>query len=136
MASTPLRRKVLIMEDEPSLRNVLCVLVAALGCDGQLAHDARQALSMIRGGRFDAVLLDLRCANPPPDQMVSAITELRSSLVGRVLVITGEIADPETLRTLERYTLTHVPRARVASELWNHLRTLLGLAHSHAGSAS
>ena len=136
MASTPLRRKVLIIEDEPSIRNVLYVLLAALGCDGQIAYDARQAFAMIREGSFDAVLLDLRCAKLPPDQMVSTITELRPSLVGRVLVITGEITDPETLRTLERYALPHVPRNQVTSELWDRLRHLLGFAHSEAGSTS
>jgi hypothetical protein len=51
-------------------------------------------------------------------------------------VITGEIADPDTLRTLERYALPRVPRSRVTSELWDRLRTLLGFAHSHTGSAS
>ena len=71
MASAPPRRKVLIVEDEPSIRNVLYVLLAGLGCDGQIAYDARQALSMIRQDCFDAVLLDLRAANlPPADQMV------------------------------------------------------------------
>ncbi|MGA3167567.1 MAG: response regulator [Terriglobia bacterium] len=137
MASAPPRRKVLIVEDESSIRNVLYVLLAGLGCDGHIAHNARQALSMIRQDCFDAVLLDLRSANlPPADQMVSAITELRPSLVGRVLVITGEVADPDTLAMLERCALPHVPRSRVVSELWDHLRTLLGLAHSQAGSAS
>ncbi len=136
MASTPFRRKGLIIEDEPSIRNVLYVLLAALGCDGHIAYDARQALSMIREGSFDAVLLDLRCANLPPDQMVSAITEPRPSLVGRVLVITGEITDTDTLGMLERCALPHVPRSRVTSELWGRLRALLGLAHSHAGSTS
>jgi hypothetical protein len=68
--------------------------------------------------------------------MVSAITALRPSLVGRVLVITGEVADPDTLAMLERCALPHVPRNRVVSELWDRLRTLLGFAHSQAGSAS
>jgi DNA-binding response OmpR family regulator len=136
VAPIPIRRRVLIIEHEPSIRNVLYVLLAGLGCNGQVAYDARQALSMINGGSYDAVLLDLRCANLPPDQVVTAIKELRPSLVGRVLVITGEITDPNTLRTLERYALPHVPRSRVASELWGRLRNLLGLAHSHAGSAS
>jgi DNA-binding response OmpR family regulator len=53
VASTTLRRKVLIIEDEPSIRNVLYVLLAALGCDGQIAYDTRQALSMIREGSFE-----------------------------------------------------------------------------------
>jgi len=72
VASSPPRRKVLIIEDEPSIRNVLYVLLAGVGCDGDVAHDTNQALSMIRQDQFDAVLLDLRSAHL--SQMVSAIT--------------------------------------------------------------
>ena len=65
MAPNPPRRKVLIIEDEPSIRNVLYVLLAGLGCDGDVAYDTHMALSMIRQDRFDAVLLDLRSAQLP-----------------------------------------------------------------------
>jgi DNA-binding response OmpR family regulator len=126
------RRKVLIIEDEPSIRNVLYVLLAGLGCDGDVAHDTNQALSMIRQDQFDAVLLDLRSA--PLQQMVSAITELRPSLVGRVLVITGEVSDSNTLEILEHYAVPHVRRSRVTSDLWGRLRSLLGFAPSSADS--
>jgi DNA-binding response OmpR family regulator len=68
--------------------------------------------------------------------MVSAITELRPSLVGRVLVITGEFSDPNTLAVLERYAVPYVRRSRVASELWTRLRTLLGFAPSSADSTT
>jgi DNA-binding NtrC family response regulator len=117
MAPNPPRRKVLIIEDEPSIRNVLYALLAGLGYDGDAAPDAYQGLSMIRKGEFDAVLLDLRCSQLPPDQMVCAIAELRPSLVGRVLVITGEVTHPKTIEMLERYALPHVPRSRIASDL-------------------
>ena len=120
------RRKVLIVEDEPSIRNVLYVLLAGLGCDGDVAHDTQQALTMLRKHRFDAVLLDLRSAHLPPDQMVSAITELRPSLVGRVLVITGEVSDPHTLELLERSAVPHISRNRVAADLWGRMSALLG----------
>jgi DNA-binding response OmpR family regulator len=126
LPSNPSRRKVLIIEDEPSIRNVLYVLLAGLGCDGDVAHDTQKALAMIRKDRFDAVLLDLRAAHLPPEEMVSAITELRPSLLGRVLVITGELSDPNTLEMLERCAVPHVPRSRVARDLWGHMRTLLG----------
>jgi DNA-binding response OmpR family regulator len=110
------------------------VLLAGLGCDGDVAHDTDQALSMIRQDQFDAVLLDLRSA--PLQQMVSAITELRPSLVGRVLVITGEVSDANTLEILEHYAVPHVPRSRVTSDLWGRLRSLLGFAPSSANSAT
>jgi DNA-binding response OmpR family regulator len=122
------RRKVLIVEDEPAIRNVLYVLLAGLGCDGDVAHDAHQALLMVQKDRFDAVLLDLRSAHLPPEQMVSAITEVRPNLVGRVLVITGEVADPQTLEMLERCAVPHLPRSRVTADLWGRLRTMLGFA--------
>lgn len=126
MPSSPLRRKVLIIEDEPTIRNVLYVLLAGLGCDGDVAHDTQQALSMIRKDRFDAVLLDLRSAHLPPEQMVSAITELRPSLVGRVLVITGELSDPNTLEMLERCAVPHISLSRVTADLWGRMEALLG----------
>jgi len=125
MALNPPRRKVLIIEDEPSIRNVLYVLLAGLGCDGDVAHDTDQALSMIRKDQFDAVLLDLRSAQLP--QMVSTITELRPSLVGRVLVITGEVSNPSTLEMLERYALPHVPRSRITSDLSRGIAQMDGL---------
>ena len=87
MASIAPRRKILILEDEPSMRNVLYVLLAGLGYDGEAASDARQALAKVSRDQFDAVLLDLRSSQLPLEEMVGAITELRPNLVGRVLVI-------------------------------------------------
>jgi len=130
------RRKVLVIEDEPSIRNVIYVLLAGLGCDGDVASDSQHALAMIRQDRFDAVLLDLRSAHLPPDQMVSAITELRPSLVGRVLVITGEVSDPNTLEMLEEFSVPYVSRSRVTSDLWGRMRALLSFAPSSANSST
>ena len=127
MAPMSPRRKVLIIEDEPSIRNVLYVLLAELGYDGDAAFDTRQALSMIGKEQFDAVLLDLRSSQLPPEQMVCAITELQPSLVGRVLVITGEVSDPATLEMLQQYALPHVPRSRVASDLSRSIAQMDGL---------
>jgi len=132
VAASPPRRKVLIIEDEPSIRNVLYVLLAGLGCDGDVAPDTQHALAMIRKDRFDAVLLDLRSAHLPPEQMVAAITDLRPSLVGRVLVITGEVSDPRIIEELERNAVPHVPRSRVTSDLWGRMRHLLGFSRSPA----
>jgi DNA-binding response OmpR family regulator len=128
LAKSASRRKVLIIEDEPSIRNVLYVLLAGLGCEGDVASDSRQALSMIRNDTFDAVLLDLVSSHLPPEQMVSAITQVRPSLVGRVLVITGEVTDPDTLAMLEKCAVPHVVRNRMTTDLWGRLCTLLGFA--------
>lgn len=125
-------RHVLIIEDEPSIRNVLYVLLAGMGCEGDIAHSGQQALAMIKKESFDAVLLDLRCSEMPAEEMVSAIKELRPNLVGRVLVITGEVTDRRTMELIERNCLPHISRQRIMQDVWDRLRALLGFSQSPA----
>jgi DNA-binding NtrC family response regulator len=124
------RRKILIIEDEPSIRNVIYVLLAGANCDGEVAYSGKQALGMISRSSFDAVLLDIRSADNPPEEIVSQMKRLRPSLVGRVLVITGEIADPKILDWIEHHRLHHLPGNRLMQDLWDRLREILGLAPS------
>lgn len=130
MKTHPERRKILIIEDEPSIRNVLYALLANEGCDGDVAYDGKQALAMIGRGQFDAVLLDLRVANLPAEQVISEIIAIRPSLVGRVLVITGEVSDQQTLDWIARSDLPSLPANRLMQELWGRLRAIFGLAAS------
>ncbi len=126
------RRRVLIVEDEPGIRNILFVLLAGLGFDSDVAYTGRQALAMLSQEKFDAVLLDLRCQQLPPEQVVTAIQEIRPSLVGRVLVITGEVTDAKTLELLERHCLPHIADTNVKDRLWDRLKPLLGFSRSPA----
>jgi hypothetical protein len=68
----------------------------------------------------------------PAEEMVSAIKELRPNLVGRVLVITGEVSDPQTMELIKRHCLPHISRHRMMQDLWERLRTLLGFSRSPA----
>jgi CheY-like chemotaxis protein len=128
MSRTPQYRRVLIVEDEPSIRNTLYVLLAGLGCEGDAVPDGQQALAKIRREEFDAVLLDLRCSNVNAETVVPQIQEIRPSLVGRVLVITGEVADAATLDMIERHCLQHVPQHRLRRDLLDELRILLRIS--------
>jgi len=134
MAKGPAHRRVLMIEDEPSIRNVLYVLLAAAGCEGDVAYSGQQALAMISREKFDAVLLDLRCTNAPAEHVVSQIKEIRPSLLGRVLVITGEVTDPQAVELIERHMLPHVRASQLMSDLWGQLRGLLGATTSRGAA--
>ncbi len=136
MTKVPAHRKVLIIEDEPSIRNVLYVLLAAAGCEGDVAYSGQQALAMISHQKFDAVLLDLRCVNAPAEQVVSQIKEIRPSLLGRVLVITGEVTDPQAMELIEQHLLPHVAASRLISDLRGRLRGLFGATTPHNAAQS
>jgi CheY-like chemotaxis protein len=85
-------RKVLIIEPDPSARNVLLTLLAGLGCEADVAYGGKQAISLIRSKKFDAALLDLRCGHNQAEEVVPSIRTLRPSLLANVLVITGDVA--------------------------------------------
>ena len=119
-----------MIEDEPTIRNVLYVLLAGLDCESEIAHTGQQALAMVGRDSFDAVLLDLRSALVPPEEVVAQIKQLQPSLVGRVLVITGEVTDPKILEWIESQCLTKIPANNLMQELWGRLRAVLGLATS------
>lgn len=128
MASTSQDRKVLLIEGEQSASEVLRVLMKKLGCNGEVAGNGQQALAMVSRKDYDAVLLDLRSSKIPPGDVVAGIHEIRPSLIGRVLVITGEVDDRETLELVEQYFLLQVRRSRLLHELVGRLRALLRIA--------
>src|SRR2546428_9297654 len=65
LASHP-HRKELVLEDESSIRNVLCVLLAGVGCEGDGALTDRQALLLVSRVRFDPVVLALLSSSHHP----------------------------------------------------------------------
>src|SRR5712692_979673 len=126
----PAYRKVLVVEGELSIRNALYILLGALGFEGDSARRIHQALSMLSHDGFDAILLDLRCSEMVAPQAVDKIGEIRPSLLGRVLVITGEVADRQTLESFERCVLlpTSLHSLRM-EDIRNRLQLILGLRH-------
>jgi DNA-binding response OmpR family regulator len=117
-------RKVLILEDDSAIRNVLYVLLASMGCEGEVAYDGRQALAMINRQDYDAILLDLRCYNLIPEKVIKGLKEIRPNLLGRVLVITGEVGDPDALAFFSRFSMPQVSKNHLIEELWPRLHAL------------
>ncbi len=99
--SSVIQRRVLIVENESSIRNLFYTLLNTLGCHGDVACSGQQALAMISRQPFDAVLLDLRCLDPAPEQVLPGILEIRPNLMGRVLVITGDVTDQNTMDLID-----------------------------------
>ncbi|MGH9327362.1 MAG: response regulator [Terriglobia bacterium] len=117
-------RKVLVVEDEPSIRNLIYVLLRALKCEGEVAYNDQQALAMVSRGAFDAVLLDLRCSDASPEEVVSRIHAMRPNLVGRILCITSEVSDATTMNMIESNCLPYVRRGQLMNDLWDRLRVV------------
>lgn len=121
------QRKVLIIEDVPSVRNTLLTLLADLSCEAGVADSGRQAIDRIRNEKFDAMLLDLRCVHAQAEEVGPRIRSLQPSLLANVLVITADVADAETLDLIEWYVRLPVHGKGPIHDMEALLRELLHL---------
>jgi DNA-binding NtrC family response regulator len=128
--SSPIR-KCLVVENDVDICYVVCNLLAGM-CEGKVAQGIRVALTSLSEESFDAILLDLKCSDQSRDQSKSQIRGIRPALVGRVLVITGEVRSPDILATIERQWQRHVSPRHVTSRLLTALRTLCQLKWTSA----
>jgi CheY-like chemotaxis protein len=112
------RRKVLLVEDDQFMRNLLQTLLESMGCRSTSVPGARAALDLIRRKRFDAILLDLHCSTAIVGEVIPGILEIHPHLIGKVLLIDGEIADAKTMNAIEYYRCPVVYRDRIVRDLW------------------
>lgn len=94
--------KILVVEDEHPVAEMLCRALEALGNDCLCAHDAATATEILRGQPVDAVTLDLCMPGQPGMTWLESIAETRPELARSTLVITGSHLDAETVERLAR----------------------------------
>jgi two-component system OmpR family response regulator len=94
--------KILVVEDEHPVAEMLCRALEALGNDCLCAHDAATATEILRGQPVDAVTLDLCMPGQPGMTWLENIAETRPELARSTLVITGSHLDAETVERLAR----------------------------------
>ena len=83
------RRRVLVIDDDDSVRDVLSDFLTVLGYEVELASTAIEGLGIIAVRRPDVVLLDLRMPGVHGTAVVGTISK-----EAPVIVLTGEI-DPD-----------------------------------------
>lgn len=80
-------KKILIVDDNPHMCNLLVDILDIFDCRGMKAKDGEQALSRLRNEDFDLVITDLRMPNLGGMDLLRAIKEENPRLP--VVVITA-----------------------------------------------
>jgi DNA-binding response OmpR family regulator len=122
-ADTSARRRVLTLRDEPAIRKMLAVLSRQIGRLSESSFDHEGPLAGFAPQDFDSMLLNLRCSASEGVEGFSGIHETHASLVGRVLVVTGEIRDRHTMELVDRICIPH-------GGSWSAVRALVGVPES------
>ncbi|HXH50572.1 MAG TPA: hypothetical protein VNM47_14620 [Terriglobia bacterium] len=129
VANNSANRKVLIVADEPSIKNLLA-LVRRLENRRVVTAGARPDLSTISRRSFDTAILDLRCAPRQPAGRGYGIGEVWPNMVGRVLVINAEVSDQKTFGLVEKYIRQRHTLRDLLYSLADLARTVIGRSPS------
>jgi len=98
--STSVGARLLVVEDEPSLRRILAVYLAAERYEATVVSDAPEAQALLGSERFDVVLTDLRL---PTGSGLELLAEVRARQPGtRTVLMSGDADVPALVRAVER----------------------------------
>jgi two-component system NtrC family sensor kinase len=87
--------RVLVADDEASLREALGLWLRSQGHEVAVAASGAEALDLAGRGVFDALLLDLRMPDVSGQQVWERLRGLQSPLADRIIFITGDTVSAE-----------------------------------------
>jgi CheY-like chemotaxis protein len=95
-AQEPARRtRVLVLDDEPAIRDFLGRILSRGGYEPVLASSGDSALKIVRDNPPDAILCDHRMAGMTGIAFHAAVAEIKPSLASRFVFMSGDVLNVE-----------------------------------------
>lgn len=105
--TTPSAR-ILVIDDERSIGNLLTKVLTKIGHHVDVALDGRQALAKMKQYAYDIVFLDLKIPDLPGQAIYDWIKKNLPHLAERTIILTGDILSTDTISFLEEECTTHL----------------------------
>jgi len=110
-------RRLFVVEKASRVRNALCVLLAGVEREGDVAHGTRMIHKTFAEANRDKLVLHLRYAGTPHNRVSPGVKNLEASLVGGILVVVGQVTDPKVLGQIEELVVSHFSLKYMTSSL-------------------
>lgn len=88
-----MRKRVLVVDDEASVRDFVSQMLEAEGYDVQAVEDGKQALSRLDGSAYDCLLVDLRMPGVDGLALYQTLKQSNPRLARRMIFCTGELIE-------------------------------------------
>ena len=109
--------RILVVEDEASVANVISDVLKEEGHHVEFTLDSQEGLARLSRGHYDAILCDLRMPRLDGQAFYDALVRANSPMKDRVLFITGDTLAPRTRDFLEPRGLPHLDKPFLVEEL-------------------
>ena len=109
---TPAARgeKILVLDDEKAIAEMLGEMLGLLGYQPTLCHSAAHALELITQQNFDVIISDFRMPGINGEQFYALATRQQPALARRIVYLTGDIVNTDTLKFLESIGNPHMTK--------------------------
>ncbi len=93
--------RILMADDEREITALVSRVLIADGCEVDTVHDGKAALAKLQAHDYDLVLLNVRMPETDGQQVYEHLRSMASDRARRVIFITGDTCQPETMAFLE-----------------------------------
>ena len=94
--AAPASARVLVLDDEQSIAELLAEMLDALGHQPVVCLNPVAALEMLQARPFDLVISDFRMPDMNGEQFHQALAKINPALARRVIFLTGDVVNEET----------------------------------------
>jgi DNA-binding NtrC family response regulator len=120
---------VLLIEDEPSIMALVSATLERNGYDVMCIESGAEALHLLEKGQFLGVVSDMRTPGGVDGAQVhSWISANRPDLVDKVVIITGDYANEETVTTLRKIGALYLEKPFRVQDLISAVEKTMGKA--------
>jgi signal transduction histidine kinase/ActR/RegA family two-component response regulator len=98
---TVTRKKILVVEDELQIRQLFEEVLRAQGHDVDTANNGRVALELVDKTNYDLIISDVKMPEVSGPDFYAALQRKGTALERRVIFVTGDLMNPETLQFIE-----------------------------------
>jgi signal transduction histidine kinase/ActR/RegA family two-component response regulator len=120
-----IRTRVLVVDDEPSIRALLTVLLQKQGHEVDTVADGESAVRSVASRRYGIILLDVRMPDMSGLEVFLRIKEIAGSIASRVIFITGDVMADETRGLLAKTGAPAIAKPFQADELLAAIEKIL-----------
>ena len=92
----PKGKRILVVEDEPSIADLLKAVIEGVGFDVDTAEDALSAIDKLQNKDYDLIISDMRMPNMDGKGLFRVVESIRPELLNRIIFITGDLVNPDT----------------------------------------
>jgi CheY-like chemotaxis protein len=123
-------QRVLVVEDEPTVAQLIADVLRDEGFEVETLLDGRDATDRVSRGRFDLIVCDMKMPSLDGQSLYESLAPTRQALQERFLFVTGDVMGAKTQAFLTKNQIPHLAKPFRVEELLEKVHQVMQPANS------